>query len=218
MIPIIYPLNTTDESIIYSKPTSETTMTILSFYNLTNVDDAKEQDITFMFSTVPPILWLGVFLSYLTFIAVFKFGHWLLDSERRSDSIWTITCAFLNEDSFPENHKYIALLSVVMATGVFFSMNFLGSLTTTDLVSIDSPILIKSYQNIIDRGISVFWNPLYAEQNIQMNYYDKDSLHYKVWKGLKYFSHYFSLSRNLFFRFSRIKDKFHQLRSHGKIL
>lgn len=194
MLPIIYPLNTTDESIIYTKPLSETTMTILSFYNLTNADAAEEQDIAFMFSTIPPMLWLWIFLSYLTFIAVFKLGHWLLDCERRSDSIWTITCAFLNEDNFPENHKYIALLSVVMATGLFFAMNFLGSLTTTDLVSVDSPILVKSYQDIIDREISVFWSPLYAEQNAQMNYHDKDSLHYKVWKGLKYFSRYFSLS------------------------
>lgn len=75
------------------------------------------KDIMYMFSTVPLMLWLQVLLSYIAFIAVLWFGHRLFDRDKRSDSIWITTIAFLGQDNFPENRKYVSLLSLIMCTG-----------------------------------------------------------------------------------------------------
>lgn len=75
------------------------------------------KDIMYMFSTVPPVLWLQVLLSYIAFIAILWFGHRLLDKHKRSDSIWMVTIAFLGQDNFPEDRKYVSLLSLIMCTG-----------------------------------------------------------------------------------------------------
>lgn len=116
-MPVYYPLEVYDERIFYSLPISEDTMTILSFYNKTSINYMDSKDIMYMFSTVPPMLWLEVLLSYIAFIAVLWFGHRLLDRDKRSDSIWMTTIAFLGQDNFPENRKYISLLSLIMCTG-----------------------------------------------------------------------------------------------------
>lgn len=81
MMPVNYPLSVDFEDVAYTSPTSEGVMTIASMYNVTNNSAVPTEDITFMFSTVPSMLWILLAMTYFIFIAIFVAGHRLLDSD-----------------------------------------------------------------------------------------------------------------------------------------
>lgn len=129
-------------------------MTILSIYNKTDENSGRTTDILYMFNTIPIVLWICLLCSYLTFIAVLRLGHRLIDRRSRSDATWITTCAFLDQDNFPINRKYLLILSLFMSTGIFFAVSFLTNSVSTDLVVMETPIVIQSYDDILERNIT----------------------------------------------------------------
>lgn len=123
------------------------------------------KDILFMFNTIPIGLWICLLCSFLTFISVLRFGHRLLDRRSRSDATWITTCAFLDQDNFPTHRHYILLLSCFMSIGVFFAVNFLTNSVGTDLIVIEQPITVKSYDDIISRNITSMCINVYQSFN-----------------------------------------------------
>lgn len=124
-------------------------MTILSAYNTTN--KVHVGDLFSMFTMVPYGLWIGYFVSFLIFFAVTRMGAKIL--RQRYSSFWMTTCAFLDQDNFPTDSLFITVLSFVVMLGMFFMMNYAGNCMSTDLITIENPIVIKTYNDIINKKI-----------------------------------------------------------------
>lgn len=139
----------------YLRPASTETNRIVSAYNKTNVDYENTKDILFMFESIPITLWIIVLACFIVFVTVLKFGHRLSDRDSKSHYLWLTVCTFLDQDNFPNDQKYVSVLSVFMSIGIFFAINYLTSCATTDLVVISSPISIKDYDDVINRNIKV---------------------------------------------------------------
>lgn len=154
-VPMHYPVpNSDDVELDYTGVNGEDIIHILSFYNTTDAVNGRVNDILFMFDSIPIGLWIGLLCSFITFISVLRFGHRLLDRRSRSDATWITTCSFLDQDNFPTHRRYILILSCFMSIGVFFAVNYLTNCVHTDLVVIEQPIVIKSYDDIISRNIT----------------------------------------------------------------
>lgn len=138
----------------YMRPGAEDIMHIFSCYNKTSADEGRIKDILFLFDTVPIGLWICLFCSFLTFIAVFRFGYRLIDRKSKSDATWITTSAFLDQDNFPTNRRYMMIISLFMSVGLFFAMNYLTNSVGTDLVVIPSPTVVRTYDDILSRNIT----------------------------------------------------------------
>lgn len=138
-------------------------MKICSFYNITRENGGYVKDILFMFDTIPLNLWLGLILTFLTFVTTLKIGHQLLDPEKRSNVFWITSCAFLDQDNFPTNRKYITVLSLFMSVGLFCAMAYVTNNISTDLVVVPEPVAIKNYDDIISGKIGIVTNKMFPE-------------------------------------------------------
>ena len=148
--PIYYPINDPNGDFIYSIVT-EDTITIASFYNMSS--ESHEGNIFSMFQSVPFELWIGYGTSFFVFVTVCYVGSWLL--KQRLSALWNITCAFLDQDNFPTTSLFIAILSTVIMLCSFFMESYATNSMSTDLVTIDKPVIVNSYQDIIDREILI---------------------------------------------------------------
>lgn len=104
-------------------------------------------------SQVPYGLWIGYFISFFTFILVTLLGSRIL--VKKYSSIWMTTCAFLDQDNFPADSLFVSVLSSVVMTGMFFMMAYASNCMSTDLVTLDKPIIISSYDQVIERNIKL---------------------------------------------------------------
>lgn len=138
-------------------------MKICSFYNITRENDGYFKDILFMFDTIPLNLWLGLILTFLTLSTVLKIGHQLLDPEKKSNVLWITSSAFLDQDNFPTNRKYIIVLSLFMSVGLFCAMAYLTNSVSTDLVVVPQPVAIANYDDIISGKIGIVTNKMFPE-------------------------------------------------------
>lgn len=152
---VSYPINDKNDVIEYSSPIMEDTMTILSFYNKSNIEDRQIKDILFMFNTIPISLWLLLLLSYFAFICVFDYGKRIVDRKSKLDAMWTTTCSFLHQKEFPSNRRYLVVLSLFTCIGIFFALSYITNNVSTDLVVLKEPIVIKNYDDIIERDVTV---------------------------------------------------------------
>lgn len=109
-----------------------------------------------MFASVPQSLWIGFFISFISFAFVSYLGSRLL---RKSHSgVWMSVCTFLDQDShqdyYPSSARYFAILCSITMMGLFFIMAYRSGCVSTDLVTIDKPTVIKTYDDIIERGVT----------------------------------------------------------------
>lgn len=162
-MPVFYPLNDSKDTFSYSPPLLEDTMTIFSVYSTST--ETHVGDIFSMFSSVPYGLWAGILVCFMIFAFVSSVGRHLL---RKSHSgVWMSVCTFLDQDThqdyYPEDAKYFAILSTTVMCGLFFIMAFRGGCVSTDLVTIDPPLVVDSYDYIVENGIETGFSKITPE-------------------------------------------------------
>lgn len=138
------------------------------------------RDILFMFETVPTNLWIGLLISFITFILILRTGNRLLrdrDQNLKSNPIWTTTSAFLSQNDFPISHHHVNLLSFIMSIGVFFAVAYLTNSVSTDLVVLEDPVTIETYDDILDRGISILVPKVHFESTFFKNARQGTTMH-----------------------------------------
>lgn len=150
-VPVYYPLMDSDDKFCYTAALHDDTMTLCSGYHIN--EESHEGKLFTMFTTVPYGLWVGYFLSFLLFIALSIYGTRKL--KRSYPSIWTMTSAFMEQYYFPSGSRFTSFISFVVSISVFIMMTYAKNSMRTDLVTIDKPIVITTYDEIIDRGVKV---------------------------------------------------------------
>lgn len=110
---------------------------------------------------VPLGLWIGYIVSYITFILVTFLGSRLL--RKKYSSFWMTTCAFLDQANFPSDTLFVSVLSTIVMTGMFFIMTYAGNSMSTDLVTVEKPSTIDSYDKILDRNLTFLYTKVLPE-------------------------------------------------------
>ena len=168
-MPVFFPLNDSKDSFAYSPPLAEDTMTIFSVYNTTT--ESHVGDVFSMFASVPISLWIGFFICFSAFSFVSYLGGRLLN--KAHSSIWMSICTFFDQDThqdyYPSSARYFAILCSVTMMGLFFIMTYRGGCVSTDLVTIDKPIVIKTYDDIIERGVTTGFGSITPEWGMFAN-------------------------------------------------
>ena len=103
------------------------------------------------FSAVPIGIWIGSMISFCLFVALLTVGTHLLRCPY--PSLWTIISAFLEQYSFPFGSRFVTIVSLLTATSLFFILNYGKNTMRTELVVVDEPIVVRTYDDIIERKI-----------------------------------------------------------------
>lgn len=126
-------------------------MTLCSGYRINEIHN--EGKLLTMFTTVPHGLWIGYLMSLLFFICLSIYG--IRKLKQSYPSIWTLTSVFLEQYYFPSGSCFINVISFVVSVSVYFMITFAKNSMKTDLVTIDKPFVITTYDQIIDHKIEV---------------------------------------------------------------
>lgn len=162
-MPSSYPIRDPGMDLFYTPAFHEDTMTLCSAYNKSS--QTHVGDLYSMFAMVPYELWIGYSISFLTFISITSIGNKLLRNP--NSSFWLTTCAFLDQDNYPTSRsKFLAFLSPLVMIAMFFMMTYICSFMSTDLVTIDNPVTVTSYDDIVERNISIALSDNTAEYNL----------------------------------------------------
>lgn len=153
-MPVMYPMaDPSGEIFSYTPVLMEDTMTIFSIYNTTT--ETHVGDIFSMFSSVSTLLWIGFILTFFALALVSSIGGRLV--KKSHSGFWMSLCTLLEQDThqdyFPTGARYFAVLSSSVMVGLFFIIQYRGGCVSTDLVTIDKPIVIKTYDDIIERRV-----------------------------------------------------------------
>ena len=159
MFPVYYPLEDLDGSMMHSPMLSEDTMSIFSGYYVSRKE--YHGNLFDMFTMVPTRLWIGYFMSFFVFATIAQIGARLL--RQRCSSLWMTVCAFLDQDNFPNGSMFMEVLSFAVMLAMFFMMTYAGNCMGTDLVSIEDPVTITSYEEIIEKGVKIALNRVLPE-------------------------------------------------------
>lgn len=90
-------------------------------------------------------------------------------SKFEKNPIWTTISAFLSQNDFPTSHYHVNMLSFIMSIGVFFAVAYLTNSVSTNLVVVEDPVTIETYDDILDRGISILVPKVHFESTFFMN-------------------------------------------------
>lgn len=150
-MPLYYPLDDELGRIIHMPVINEDTMEILSFYNTSS--DFRVGNIFTMFASIPFGLWVGYLCSFSTFVTFICLGSFILN--RKYFVLWPVISAYLNQNAYPIQSNHIATLSLIVMICSFFIISYATNSMSSDLVSFDKPIVIQSYDDIIDRKVKV---------------------------------------------------------------
>lgn len=159
-MPVYFPLRNDGNHSSYSPILYEDTMSIFSGYNVSTTE--HHGDVLTMFKQIPKELWYGFVVSFFVFVQMSFIGARLL--KQPYASFWMTVCAFLDQDNFPSRSAaFVSILSFVTMTGLFFMTAFGTNSMGTDLVTIDKPMVITTYDQIIGKGIKMVSTPTLPE-------------------------------------------------------
>ena len=179
-MPFYYPVYDPEERIINIQMIHEDTMTMVSFYTVSK--NFHQGDLFSMFTTVPLELWISYVVSFFIFVIVSHVGSWLL--RKHYSAFWNTLCAFLDQDNFPTDSLFIETLSFVMMLCSFFILSYATNSMGSDLVTVDKPYVVKSYDDIIDRNIKVMVHQELPEYNKFMHAM-KGTMEYELSKNVR---------------------------------
>lgn len=169
-----FPLRGDDNEIIeQSAIFQEDTMTILSAYNVTQHQESV--DMLYRYHSVPKFVWIFLVLSFFVVSAVIK----LRDIKRMSRSTWLIARAFLNQSSFVSLNTPVNILSITTLISLFFTICYTTTSVGTDLVVIDQPSVLQSYQDIVDNKAIVAFSYLLPEYD-EFKKFPENSIEHKL--------------------------------------
>ena len=100
-------------------------MTISSGYNVNR--EPKFLDILVMYTYIPKQIWFRLLISYLAFVFLLSIGlaRKSTKKKKRSSATWMTTCAFLNQNNFPNDTAFILMISSVTTIALFYLMSYI---------------------------------------------------------------------------------------------
>lgn len=105
-------------------------------------------------------------------------------SAKKRDSLeasWLVLCAFLGEDNFPSDNIFYRIVSASLCTFLFFFTTFILNCMSTDMVIVKNPIVISSYQDMLDRKIGIVW-PSFLPETQKFLEAEENTIQAKLWK------------------------------------
>ena len=177
-----YPLK---GDFLYSPILNEENLMILSTYNVSKMSSTK--DIIFMFTEYSGVMWLQIFSVLLAIAIIMSIANWF--SQKRFkflDFVWTVLMFALDVDYLKEINNFLMVLSIFLSFFCFFTTQYLLNSISTDMIVIPDPIVIQSYQDIIDHdqvspGFVKGW-----QDYEDFKFAEEGTIGKKVWlKGLK---------------------------------
>ena len=164
----------------YSPIIMEDEFYMISMYRKNN--QTKFKDLIEMFN-YPIGLWAAIIVSLLLFICTLVVGRWFLEKKKGIvEPIWIVSMFTLDQDYLNESNSFLYLLSTCLSFACFFITTYLLNNMRTDLVVIQDPIVLGSYQDVIDKpdAMPLFLNgwPDYEE----FKYAPRNSVPSNLWK------------------------------------
>lgn len=101
----------------------------------------------------------------------------------RLPSYWLMICAILDQDQFPDISPFFSILSLCVTVFFFVLFDcFMMNMMSADLVTIDEPAVIRSYQDAIDRkGLGLMFFNGWDDENF-FRYAKKGTMESKIWE------------------------------------
>lgn len=158
-MPVYYPLYDPDGNFTYSPAMSGDTMTMCSGYNVSR--DSHEGNIFSMIFSVSSNLWLSYLATFLIFTVLISYGMATLG--KPFSSIWKMVSASLEHYNFDSRFWFVRTASMATIICASFILTYIKNSFRTELVSIDEPIVIKTYGDIINRNITSALSPVFPD-------------------------------------------------------
>ena len=147
-----YPLIDPKETTIYTAAIDEDIMTMCTVYR--NTRTFHDGNIFSMFASIPVPFWTSYLVLFVTMITVASVGSSVLRL-KNWNIVWTTTRAFITPTgSLVTAPKFLTWISVLTLMSIFISFYAVTSMSS-DLATLDDPVAITSYDDIIERGIKV---------------------------------------------------------------
>lgn len=184
--PVYYPFHDETGLIEMSPPFLEDTMTMASMYNVTT--GHRDVDMSYMYQSIPSIFWIGIILSLIFLSIIFGVGLNFMDGvqtpirrqlfknmrmkvkmkvkkSKSGRAAWIMLSAFLSQPNFPARGTlFMLFMLLASAFPIFFIMCFINNTVGTDLVIVDKPLTLSSYQDVLDKvGVRTLLTDKFAE-------------------------------------------------------
>ena len=123
---------------------------MISMYRMTHQKVSK--DLLEMFDEYPALLWVSIIGSLVLFIIALAIGRYFLEKKRQVfEPIWIISMFTLDQDYLDESNNFLFVLSTCLSFSCFFITQYLLNNMGTDLVVIQDPQVLGSYEDVIKR-------------------------------------------------------------------
>ena len=115
--------------------------------------DQENKDLMNMFDGYPILLWESIIAALILLAIILAIGRWLLEKKKDlMESIWIVSMFTLDQDYLVESNLFLSVLSTFISFFCYFLTQYLLNSMGTDLVVIKDPIVLQSYQDVIDRN------------------------------------------------------------------
>ena len=158
---------------------------IWGMYNISQ--QQQNQDIIYLFCTYTYSMWIAVFVILSVVTLLLMVGRFLLEEKKDTmEPIWIVSMFMLDQDYLDEVNNFLFVLSTFLSWFCFFNTQYLLNNMSTDMVVIKDPIVVRTYQDILDMDhvmpIMLKGWPDYHE----FEYGHLDTIQRKVWeKGIR---------------------------------
>ena len=168
----------------YGPIVMEDQLWMISAYRMTN--ETVDKDLLEMFDGYPLGLWAAIVGSLFLFVGAMIIGRWFMEKKKGFfEPLWIVSMFTLDQDHLKESNNFLILVSFSMSFFCFFMTQYLLCGMGTELVVMKDPLVLKSYQDVIDKpdATPLFlkgW-PDYKEFKLA----PKNSLRSKLWQHAK---------------------------------
>lgn len=127
---------------------------IISAYNITR-DYDKIDFLTYSIGIFDWQVWVTIFAFLWVFYMVLRFGNGVSRNQQHS-SFWQVVSHALLHGNGDCIGYGLSLLYLILTMFCFSVATFFSNMITTDSIAYKKPSVIKSYQDVLDRGVDVY--------------------------------------------------------------
>ena len=150
-MPVYYPLIDPNETVTYSSAIDEDTMTLCTVYR--DVRDSHDGTIFSMLASIPFQLWISYATLFVSFVSIATAGCLVLKL-KNWNIFWNTARAFLYQPEFRLRNKFFNCVSILTLISIFI-LCYATNCMSSDLATLDDPVAITSYDDIIEQDIKV---------------------------------------------------------------
>ena len=186
--PVDFPVKEEYEKVNPIVTLMEEPLVILQAYNKTRHNEQLADVVKQSFQSFTVSLWMAIFCFVLVMGTMFVIRREVLQNqmdgeEEDGPSFFYAFVCFVQQDSkdFFDITRNILTLILSVASFVFIT-GYFCNLMATDMVVVDKPDVMNTYEDILDRaGVNVVFFQQLADYE-HFRDADKDSVEYKLWK------------------------------------